>query len=79
MNVLLSHVDWGPVLYGVLMFIGLGVIWLKFVMRKWLSLVIDVGVFALVFSLHGGTMSGGFAAMICAMLAGLFFPFLVRR
>jgi hypothetical protein len=51
----------------------------KFLNAKWLSLSIDVFVFWLVFSLHGGTMTGGFAAMTCALLAGLFFPYLIRR
>lgn len=79
MNVLLSHIDWGPVIYGVIMFAGLLVMWFKFIHGKWLSLFIDIGVFALVFKLHGGSMSGGFAAMICAMLAGLVFPILLRK
>lgn len=79
MNVLLSHIDWGPVIYGVLMFIGLWVMYYKLVNGKWLSLAIDIGVFWLVFKLHGGSMAGGFAAMICAMLAGMVFPFLLKR
>jgi hypothetical protein len=79
MNVLLSHLDLMPLLYGVVMFIGLYVMLHKFLNAKWLSLSIDVFVFWLVFSLHGGTMTGGFAAMTCALLAGLFFPYLIRR
>lgn len=79
MNVLLGHIDWGPVMYGLLMFAGLLVMWAKLVNGKWLSLFIDISVFALVFKLHGGTMAGGFAAMICAMLAGMVFPWLIRR
>lgn len=79
MNVLLSHIDWGPLVYGVIMFIGLLVMWFKLVKRAWLSLFIDISVFILVFKLHGGTMQGGFAAMVCSMLAGLIFPWLIRR
>lgn len=79
MNVLLGHVDWGPIIYGLLMFIGLLVMYYKLLHGKWLSLFIDAGVFWLVFSLHGGTMAGGFSAMICAMLAGLVFPYMLRR
>lgn len=79
MNVLLSHIDFGPILYGVIMFIGLLVMWFKLIRGKWLSLFIDISVFTLVFMLHGGSMAGGFAAMIAAMLAGLVFPYLLRR
>ena len=79
MNVLLGHLDFGPILYGVVMFLGLLVMWWKLKNGRWLSLAIDIGVFALVFKLHGGTMVGGFSAMVAALLAGLFFPMLVGR
>lgn len=79
MNVLLSHIDFGPLLYGVVMFIGLWVMYYKLASGRWLSFFIDVAVFALVFKLHGGTMAGGFSAMIAALLAGLVFPMLIRR
>lgn len=79
MSVFLSHINWSPVVYGLVMFLGLWVMYWKLVNGRWLSLAIDAGVFWLVFQLHGGTMAGGFAAMICAMLAGLVFPFLLRR
>ena len=79
MNVLLGHLDFGPILYGVVMFLGLLVMWWKLKNGRWLGLAIDVVVFALVFKLHGGTMAGGFSAMVAALLAGLFFPMLVGR
>ncbi len=79
MNVLLGHLDFGPILYGVVMFLGLLVMWWKLKNGRWLGLAIDVVVFSLVFKLHGGTMAGGFSAMVAALLAGLFFPMLVGR
>jgi hypothetical protein len=79
MNVLLNHIDLGPLLYGFVMFIGLGLMFYKLCIGAWLSLIIDITVFVIVFRLHGGTMTGGFAAMVCALLAGLFFPFMIRR
>lgn len=79
MNVFLSHIDWSPIVYGVLMFVGLLIMWFKVMHGKWLSLAIDIGVFVLVFKLHGGTMAGGFSAMIAAMLAGMIFPYFFRR
>jgi hypothetical protein len=71
--------DLMPVLYGCIMFFGLGMMLYKLLAGSWVSLAVDVVVFSLVFKLHGGTMSGGFAAMICALLAGLFFPFMIRK
>jgi hypothetical protein len=79
MNVLLSHMDLAPILYGIVMFIGLAVMLAKLIKGAWLSLIIDITVFALVFKLHGGSMTGGFAAMICALLAGLIFPLMIRK
>lgn len=78
MNVLLSHIDWGPMVYGFVMFIGLLIWVIKFKAGHWFSLIIDIAVFTLVFKLHGGTLAGGFSAMIAALLAGLFFPMLFR-
>lgn len=79
MNVSLAHFDLGPLIYGVVMFIGIAIMWWKLSNGRWLSLAIDVCVFALVFGLHGGTMAGGFAAMVAALLAGLLLPVMVRR
>jgi hypothetical protein len=79
MNVLLSHLGLEPLIYGVVIFLGLVIMAWKFTTGRFLSLAIDVAVFWLVFSLHGGTMAGGMAAAVAAMLAGLFFPLLLRR
>ncbi|MDP2792916.1 MAG: hypothetical protein Q8O25_02355 [Sulfurisoma sp.] len=79
MNVALGHFDFGPLIYGVIMFLGILVMWWKLTRGHWLSLVIDIAVFALVFKLHGGTMAGGFAAMVAALLAGMLLPLMLRR
>ena len=79
MNVLLSHLGLEPLLYGLVIFLGLMVMAWKFSTGRWFSLTVDITVFWLVFSLHGGTMAGGMAAAVAALLAGLFFPLLLRR
>jgi hypothetical protein len=79
MGVFLSHMDFMPLVYGVLMYVGLAVMLSKLLKGRLLSFAVDVTVFALVFKLHGGTLAGGFAAMICALLAGLFFPRMIRK
>ena len=62
MNVLLGHIDFAPLMYGLVMFLGLMVMWWKLTHGRWLGLMIDIGVFALVFKLHGGTMQGDLIA-----------------
>ena len=79
MNIGLAHLDFGPLLYGLIMFIGIAVMWFKLTRGHWLSLAVDIAVFALVFKLHSGTMAGGFAATIAALLAGLFLPLMGRK
>jgi uncharacterized membrane protein YccC len=79
MGALLAHIDLMPLLYGIIIFIGLASMWGKLVHGRFLALIIEISVFTLVFSLHGGTMAGGFAAAIAALLAGIIFPRMIRR
>lgn len=79
MNAFLAHLGLEPLIYGLVIFLGLSIMAWKFSTRRWFSLIVDVTVFWLVFSLHGGTMAGGMAAAVAALLAGLFFPLLLRR
>lgn len=78
-NFTLFHAGMEPLFYGVIIFLGLASMLWKFKRQRWLALFIEVSVFILVFKLHGGTMQGGFAATIAALLAGLVFPFFFRR
>lgn len=70
----LAHFDVTPLIYGVVMFFGLWSMWRKLIKLKFLALAIEAFVFWLVFSLHGGTMAGGFAAMTAALIAGWILP-----
>jgi len=79
MTAFLAHFDVMPLFYGLVMFAGLAYTWQKLITGKLVSVAIDVGVFWLVFSLHGHSMTGGFAAMVAAALASMTFPFMLRR
>ena len=79
MDIFLRHLDLGPMFYGLIMFVGLFIVWWKITQSMWLSVTIDIAVFIIVFKLHGGSMAGGFAAMIAALFAGLVFPMILRR
>jgi len=79
MNVFLAHIDFMPMVYGMLMFFGLAYMWHKLLRGQIVSVGIDMAVFWFVFSLHGHSMTGGFAAMIAAALSSIFFPMMMRR
>lgn len=67
----LGHIDLAPLFYGIIMFLGIWSMWHKLTTGRFFGFVTEAGVFWLVFSLHGGSMAGGFAAMIAALIAGL--------
>ena len=75
----LLHGSFEPLIYGVIIFLGLWSMVHKATHGKYLAFVIEVSVFILVFKLHGGTMNGGFAATVAAVLAGIIFPLGIGR
>ena len=75
----LFHGSFEPIIYGVVIFLGLYSMWYKLTRGKFLAFVAEVFVFILVFKLHGGTMAGGFAATIAALLSGLIIPMTLNR
>lgn len=75
----LLHSSMEPLIYGLIIFLGLFSMWYKLSHGKILSFMIEVSVFVLVFKLHGGTMNGGFAATVAALLAGIIFPMIIKR
>lgn len=68
----ISHIDMMPLFYGFVMFLGIWSMYRKLVRLQIAQFIIEVFTFWLVFALHGGTMAGGFSAMICALLCGTF-------
>lgn len=75
----LGHLDVMPLFYGVIMFLGIWSMWHKLRTMQLGGFAVEAGVFTLVFLLHGGTMAGGFAAMIAALIAGFVLPRSLRR
>lgn len=78
MNMTLLHGSFEPLLYGVIIFLGIFSMMYKLKHQLWLSFFAEVFVFWLVFKLHGGTMQGGFAATVAALIAGVVLPLLFR-
>ncbi len=79
MNAFLAHIDLMPLVYGVVMFLGLAYMWHKLIHGMYIGVGVDMFVFWIVFSLHGGSMAGGFSAMIAAALSSIFFPWMFNR
>lgn len=79
MNLTLLHGSFEPLIYGLVIFLGLLSMCWKLRSGQWLAFFIEVFVFWLVFSLHGHSMTGGFAATIAALLSGLVIPFMFKR
>lgn len=75
----LGHLNFGPLLYGLVIFIGLWSMWSKLINLRLGSFFAEAFVFWLVFKLHGGTLEGGFAATIAALLAGAYISWKFRR
>ena len=67
----LLHGSLEPLLYGALIFLGLASMYWKLSTGRYLGFAVEAGVFWLVFSLHGGTVTGGLAATVAALLSGI--------
>lgn len=80
MGITLLHGSMEPIIYGLVIFLGLlSMVW-KVKTGQYLAFFIEVFVFWLVFKLHGGhSMTGGFAATIASLLSGLTIPLLFRK
>ncbi len=74
----LGHIDIGPLIYGIVIFLGLYSMWWKLTHGRLLGFIVELVVFVVVFKLHGGTMAGGFAATVAALIAGVVTPFTLR-
>lgn len=72
MSAFLAHLDFMPLFYGVIIFLGIYSMYWKLTHGRVFNAIVELAVFILVFKLHGGTMAGGFAATVAALLAGLF-------
>ena len=74
MNVLLAHIDWAPMIYGVCLFLSFMSMAWKIKHGKYIGFVAEVLVVALILIIHGGSVTGGFAATIAGLLCGWAIP-----
>lgn len=74
----IGHFDVAPLIYGVIVFLGIWSMWHKLQRGKYLAFAVEAGVFWLVFAMHGGSMTGGMAAAVAALIAGTVLPRTLR-
>lgn len=79
MNVTLGHMDWGPIIYGLALFLSVMSMAWKLKRGHYIGFFAEVSVVALILIIHGGSVTGGFAATIAGLLSGWFMPLLFRQ
>jgi hypothetical protein len=79
MSILLSHLDLMPLFYGVIIILGICVVVIHIATMKIGAALLDVGIFVLVFWMHGGTMTGGMSAAVAALVGGIVIPLIIRH
>jgi len=68
----LGHMDIGPLIYGVVLFLGALSLYLKIEHGHIKETVFELVAFWALLGMHGGSMTGGMAAAIAVMLFGWF-------
>lgn len=74
MNVFLAHIDWSPIIYGIALFLSVMSMGWKLKRGHYIGFFAEVSVVALILIIHGGSVTGGFAATIAGLLSGWFIP-----
>jgi hypothetical protein len=71
MGVFLSHFNMEPIIYGLIIILGIVVVLVKLVTLNFVGAMLDVVIFVAVFKMHGGTLAGGMAAAVAALIGGM--------
>lgn len=79
MNIALGHMDWGPIIYGIALFLSVMSMAWKVKRGHYVGFFAEVGVVALILLIHGGSVTGGFAATIAGLLSGWFIPLMFHK
>lgn len=78
-NFSLIHGSFEPIVYGLVITLGIISMAYKARSHRWAALGIEILVFIVVFKLHGGSVTGGFAATIAALICGNLLPMILFR
>ncbi len=66
----LIHTSMEPIIYSFVITYGLCSMAKKVQTKRYFAFIVEVAVFALIFLLHGHSVTGGFAATIASVIAG---------
>lgn len=75
----IGHAGLEPLIYGIIIAFGVLIVIAKLRWGMYFGAVVDVAVFVLVFSMHGGTLKGGMGAAVAALICGFVVPIFFRR
>lgn len=64
------HASMEPLIYSIVISYGLISMAKKVKNRRYMALAIEIAIFALIFIMHGGSVTGGFASTIASIIAG---------
>lgn len=70
----LGHLDIMPLLAGVIYALGAWSMWSKWRNGRYISTLVELAVFFVLFRMHGDSMTGGVGATVAALIVGSFFP-----
>lgn len=79
MNVSLIHGSFEPIIYGICLFLSVVSILWKVKRANYLGAVAEVTVVGLILVIHGGSVTGGFAATIAGLLSGIAIPIMFPK
>lgn len=78
MNIAVLHSSMEPIIYGLCLFLSVMSMAWKLKRGHYIGFFAEVFVVALILIIHGGSVTGGFAATIAGLLSGWFMPFMFR-
>ena len=78
MNIAVLHSSMEPIIYGLCLFLSVMSMAWKIKRQQYVGFFAEVFVVALILIIHGGSVTGGFAATIAGLLSGWFMPFMFR-
>lgn len=64
------HASMEPIIYSFVITYGLCSMAKKVQQKRYFAFIVEVAIFALIFMLHGHSVTGGFASTIASLIAG---------
>lgn len=79
MNLTLLHGSFEPIIYGICLFLSFVSMAWKFKRGSYYGLTVEIMVVTIILLVHGGSVTGGFAATIAGLLSGAVIPVMFNK